>query len=178
MGKLADGSLFAPKYIENKLKFFPHIKEAVAFGAGREDVCAFINIDLEAVGNWAERRGMPYAGYTDLASKDEVYHDRRLRRAGQRRPGQRSQAVRLAGQPLPDPAQGAGSGRRRADPHPQVRRAFIAQKYGVLIDALFDGKPSQFIETEVKFEDGRVGRISADLKIRPVKKFPVTARAA
>ena len=73
VGKLADGSLFAPKYIENKLKFFPHIKEAVAFGAGREDVCAFINIDLEAVGNWAERRGMPYAGYTDLASKDEVY---------------------------------------------------------------------------------------------------------
>ena len=69
MGKLADGSLFAPKYIENKLKFFPHIKEAVAFGAGREDVCAFINIDLEAVGNWAERRGMPYAGYTDLASR-------------------------------------------------------------------------------------------------------------
>ena len=62
------------RHIENKLKFFPHIKEAVAFGAGREDVCAFINIDLEAVGNWAERRGMPYAGYTDLASKDEVYH--------------------------------------------------------------------------------------------------------
>ncbi|WP_421446660.1 AMP-binding protein, partial [Agrobacterium tumefaciens] len=73
VGKLADGGLFAPKYIENKLKFFPFIKEAVAFGANRDEVCAFINIDLEAVGNWAERRGMPYAGYTDLASKTEVY---------------------------------------------------------------------------------------------------------
>src|SRR5690606_18110341 len=72
VGKLADGSLFAPKYIENKLKFFPFIKEAVAFGNGREEVCAFINIDLEAVGNWAERRGLPYAGYTDLAGKQEV----------------------------------------------------------------------------------------------------------
>src|SRR5690606_11101079 len=73
VGALADGSLFAPKYIENKLKFFPYIKEAVAFGAGRDEVCAFINIDLEAVGNWAERRGLPYAGYTDLAGKGEVY---------------------------------------------------------------------------------------------------------
>src|SRR3546814_19059396 len=73
VGKLADGSLLAPKYIENKLKFFQHIKEAVAFGANMSEVCAFINIDLEAVGNWAERRGLPYAGYTDLASKPEVY---------------------------------------------------------------------------------------------------------
>src|SRR5690606_24200782 len=72
VGKLADGSLFAPKYIENKLKFFPFIKEAVAFGNGRVQVCAFINIGLEAVGNWAERRGLPYAGYTDLAGKREV----------------------------------------------------------------------------------------------------------
>jgi long-chain acyl-CoA synthetase len=73
VGKLADGSLFAPKYIENKLKFFQYIKEAVAFGADMPEVCAFINIDLEAVGNWAERRGLPYAGYTDLAGKPEVY---------------------------------------------------------------------------------------------------------
>src|SRR5690606_24305949 len=72
VGKLADGSLFAPKYIENKLKFFQYVKEAVAFGAGRSEVCAFVNIDLEAVGNWAERRGLPYAGYTDLAGKPQV----------------------------------------------------------------------------------------------------------
>src|SRR4051812_15124759 len=73
VGRLADGSLFAPKYIENKLKFFPHIKEAVAVGDRRDMVCALLNIDFDAVGNWAEKRNLPYAGYTDLAQKPEVY---------------------------------------------------------------------------------------------------------
>jgi long-chain acyl-CoA synthetase len=68
VGKLANGAMFAPNYIENKLKFFPHIKEAVCFGHDRDMVCAFINIDMGAVGNWAERRGLPYSGYTDLAA--------------------------------------------------------------------------------------------------------------
>src|SRR5439155_26522077 len=72
-GGANDGAMFAPKYVENKLKFFPHVKEAVAIGDGRETVCAFINIDFDAVGNWAERRNLPYAGYTDLAQKPEVY---------------------------------------------------------------------------------------------------------
>src|SRR6185295_1645604 len=73
VGKLANGSMFAPNYIENKLKFFPHIREAVAFGNGRSSVCAFVNIDVGSVGNWAERRGIPYSGYADLAAKPEVY---------------------------------------------------------------------------------------------------------
>ncbi|NDE74349.1 MAG: long-chain fatty acid--CoA ligase, partial [Betaproteobacteria bacterium] len=72
-GGANDGAMFAPKYVENKLKFFPHIKEVVAFGDGREKVCVMINIDFDAVGNWAERRNLPYAGYTDLAQKPEVY---------------------------------------------------------------------------------------------------------
>jgi long-chain acyl-CoA synthetase len=91
VGRIAgpnDGALFAPKYVENKLKFFPYIKEAVAFGDGARKVCAFVNIDFEAVGNWAERRNLPYAGYTDLAGKPEVLRPGpRVRRAGQRRPG-------------------------------------------------------------------------------------------
>ncbi|HYG43456.1 MAG TPA: AMP-binding protein [Bordetella sp.] len=180
VGKLADGSLFAPKYLENKLKFFPHIKEAVAFGADRDHVCAFVNIDLEAVGNWAERRGLPYAGYTDLAAKDEVYQ----------LVGECIEQINadLAGDPKLAASQ---IGRflilhKELDPDDdeltrtrKVRRAFIAQKYGVLVDALFAGQPSQYIETEVKFEDGRTGKIAADLKIRPVKTFPsITARAA
>ena len=72
-GGAFDGAMFAPKYVENKLKFFPYIKEAVAFGDKREKVCAFINIDMEAVGNWAEKRNLPYGGYADLAQKAEVY---------------------------------------------------------------------------------------------------------
>jgi len=180
VGKLANGSLFAPKYIENKLKFFQHIKEAVAFGANRDDVCAFINIDLEAVGNWAERRGLPYAGYTDLAAKEEVYQliaecveqvNADLATDPKLCASQVSRFLILHKELDPDDDELT---RTR-----KVRRAFIAQKYGVLIDALFGGKQSQFIETEVKFEDGRTGKISADLKIWPVKTFPaITARAA
>ena len=180
VGKLADGSLFAPKYIENKLKFFPHIKEAVAFGADKDKVCAFINIDLEAVGNWAERRGLPYAGYTDLAGKKEVIeliancvesvnqdlaHDPRLSGS------QISRFLVLHKELDPDDDELT---RTR-----KVRRAFIAQKYGVLIEALFNGSMSQFIETEVKFEDGRKGKISADLAIRDATVYPAkSAKAA
>lgn len=169
VGHLADGSLFAPKYIENKLKFFPFIKEAVAFGADRDYVCVFVNIDLEAVGNWAERRGLPYAGYTDLASKPDVYVlirdcivqvNRDL--AGDPKLAA-SQVVRFLILPKElDPDDGELTRTRK------VRRAFIAQKYAVLVDALFAGRESQFIETEVKFEDGRTGRVSADLHIEPV----------
>ncbi|HET8598371.1 MAG TPA: AMP-binding protein [Castellaniella sp.] len=168
VGRLSDGSLFAPKYIENKLKFFPFIKEVVAFGADRPEVCAFINIDLEAVGNWAERRGLPYAGYTDLASKDEVYALIR-------------DCVEQVNRDLAgDPKMAASQVARflilhkELDPDDdeltrtrKVRRAFIAQKYAVLVEALFAGRSRQYIETEVKFEDGRVGRIAADLRIEP-----------
>ncbi|ARP88196.1 AMP-dependent synthetase/ligase [Bordetella genomosp. 9] len=179
VGKLADGSLFAPKYIENKLKFFPYIKEAVAFGAGRDAVCAFVNIDLEAVGNWAERRGLPYAGYTDLAGKPEVY-------------ALIAECVEQANAELARDARLAASQVRRflilhkeLDPDDdeltrtrKVRRAFIAQKYAVLVDALFEGRPSQYVETEVKFEDGRVGRIAATLPIREVRVYPAVAGKA
>ena len=73
VGKVNDGTMFAPKYIENKLKFFSEIKEAVAFGDGRDYTAVFINIDLDAVGNWAERCGLAYGSYQELAAKDEVY---------------------------------------------------------------------------------------------------------
>jgi long-chain acyl-CoA synthetase len=179
VGKLADGSLFAPKYIENKLKFFQHIKEAVAFGANMPEVCAFINIDLEAVGNWAERRGLPYAGYTDLASKPEVYELIR-------------DCVSQVNADLATDPQLAGSQisrflilHKELDPDDdeltrtrKVRRAFIAQKYAVLVDALFQGKGNQFIETEVKFEDGRSGKISADLKILAATIYPGNTKKA
>ena len=68
-----DGAMFAPKYVENKLKFFSFVKEAVAYGDQRDRVCVMINIDFDAVGNWAERQNLPYAGYTDLSQKAAVY---------------------------------------------------------------------------------------------------------
>lgn len=179
VGKLADGSLFAPKYIENKLKFFPFIKEAVAFGDGRNEACAFINIDLEAVGNWAERRGLPYAGYTDLAGKPEVQE--LVRECVEKVNADLATDPKLCASQVArflvlhkelDPDDDELTRTRK------VRRGFIAQKYGVLVDALFEGKSNQYIETEVKFEDGRKGRIAADLRILSAKVYPGNTKKA
>ena len=178
-GGANDGAMFAPKYVENKLKFFSHIKEVVAYGDGREKVCVFINIDFDAVGNWAERRNLPYAGYTDLAQKPEVYQLVR-------------ECVEQVNADLASDALLAGSQVSRflvlhkeldADDGEltrtnKVRRGFIADKYKPLIDALYDGKTQQHIETQVKFEDGRTGSVSATLQIWDTKTFaPVKAAA-
>lgn len=181
VGKLADGSMFAPKYIENKLKFFPYIKEAVAFGTDRDRVCAFINIDFDAVGNWAERRHLPYAGYIDLAGLPEVT-------------AMIADCVEQVNADLAADAMLAGSQiarflilHKELDPDDdeltrtrKVRRGFIAEKYRVLVDALYAGRTEQFIDTRVKFEDGREGSVSATLKLVDVKRFPPAggARAA
>lgn len=174
-----DGAMFAPKYVENKLKFFAHIKEAVAFGDQKDRVCAFINIDFEAVGNWAERRNLPYAGYTDLAAKPEVYE--LIRDCVEKVNADLAQDALLAGSQITrflvlhkelDADDGELTRTRK------VRRGAIADKYKVLIDALYDGRSSQFIETAVKFEDGRSGSVSADLRIVDAKTFPAVKRAA
>ena len=179
VGKLTCGAIFAPNYIENKLKFFPFIKEVVAFGHGRGEVCAFINIDIEAVGNWAERRGIAYAGYTDLAAREETY--------GLVRDCIEQVNAELAADPLMDRTQVHRFLvlHKELDPDDdeltrtrKVRRKFIAEKYAVLIAALYEGKRSQFIETQVKFEDGRTGTTSADLQIWPSKTWPAVGLAA
>jgi len=178
-GGAHDGAMFAPKYVENKLKFFPHIKEAVAIGDGREKVCAFINIDFEAVGNWAEKRNLPYAGYTDLAQKPEVYE--LVRECIEKVNADLAADDRLAGSQISrflilhkelDADDGELTRTRK------VRRGFIAERYQVLVDALYGGKANQYIETAVKFEDGRTGMVAADLRIADTKTFGVVKRAA
>jgi long-chain acyl-CoA synthetase len=178
-GGAFDGAMFAPKYVENKLKFFSHIKEAVAFGDGREKVCVMVNIDFEAVGNWAERRNLPYAGYTDLASKPEVYE--LIRECVEKVNADLSRDELLAGSQVSrflvlhkelDADDGELTRTNK------VRRGFIGEKYAVLVDALYGGKSEQFIQTQVKFEDGRTGSVSATLKIVDAKTFaPVKAAA-
>jgi long-chain acyl-CoA synthetase len=161
-----EGAMFAPKYIENKLKFFPYIKEAVAFGDKREKVCAFINIDFEAVGNWAERRNLPYAGYTDLAGKPEVRD--LIADCVKKVNADLAADARLAGCQIHrflvlhkelDADDGELTRTRK------VRRGYIGEKYQVLVDALYGNRSEQFIETAVRFEDGRAGSVSATLKI-------------
>jgi len=180
VGKLNDETLFAPQFLENKLKFFPYIKEAVCFGDRRDMVCAFLNIDMQAVGNWAERRGLAYAGYVDLAGKPEVY-------------ALLQECVEKVNVDLAKEDYLAGSQIRRflvlhkeldADDDEltrtrKVRRGFIAQKYDSMVSALYGGEGHCIIETEVKFEDGRSGKIQADVTIRDARTFPATrARAA
>lgn len=178
-GGANDGSMFAPKYVENKLKFFPHIKEVVALGDRRDKVCVMVNIDFDAVGNWAERRNIPYAGYTDLAQKPEVY-------------ALIKECVEQVNADLASDALLAGSQISRflvlhkeldADDGEltrtnKVRRGFISERYGVLVDALYSAKTEQYIDTQVKFEDGRTGSVSATLAIQDAKTFPAVKAAA
>ena len=179
VGKLADGTLFAPKYIENKLKFFPTIKEAVAFGDKRAMVTAFLNIDMEAVGNWAERHNLPYAGYTDLAAKPEVLA--LLREA----------VGKVNADLASDPALANAQIHRFIVLHKEldadddeltrtrkVRRSFIQQKFDQLVDAMYRGLNEQYVETAVKFEDGRTGKISATLKVIDAEVFSPLKQAA
>ncbi|MES2688734.1 MAG: AMP-binding protein [Pseudomonadota bacterium] len=178
-GGVNDGAMFAPKYVENKLKFFPHIKEVVAYGDGREKVCVMLNIDFDAVGNWAERRNLPYAGYTDLAQKPEVYQ--LIKECVEKVNADLSVDTLLAGSQISrflvlhkelDADDGELTRTNK------VRRGFIADKYQPLVDALYSERTEQFIETVVKFEDGRSGSVSATLKISDAQTFaPVKAAA-
>ena len=165
-GGAFDGAMFAPKYVENKLKFFQHIKEVVAYGDGREKVCVMINVDFDAVGNWAERRNLSYAGYTDLAQKQEVYQ--LIKECVEKVNVDLSADAMLAGSQVSrflilhkelDADDGELTRTNK------VRRGFIADKYSALVDGLYAGKTEQFIETVVKFEDGRSGSVSATLKL-------------
>jgi long-chain acyl-CoA synthetase len=180
VGSLADGTLFAPKYLENKLKFFPYIREAVCFGHGRNHVCAFVNIDPEAVGNWAEKRHMPYSGYTDLASRPEVYALVRecVEKVNADLAGEpeiaRSQISRFLILHKELDADDGELTRTR-----KVRRGFIGEKYAPLVEALYGGRDTVHVEAQVKYEDGRTGTYSADLKIENARTFaPAAARQA
>ncbi len=172
VGKLTDGTMFAPNYIENKLKFFPHIKEAVAFGNGRDTVGAFINIDIGSVGNWAERRALPYSGYTDLAGKPEVYE--LIRECVEKVNAELAREDALAASQIRrflilhkelDPDDDELTRTRK------VRRGFVAEKYADLIAALYSDRTACHVETQVRFEDGRSGVVRADVQIREARTF-------
>ncbi len=176
VGKLADGSLYAPKYIENKLKFYPNIREAVAYGPDRPFVTAFINIDLTAVANWAERHDIIYASYQELAAHPQVYE----MIAGHVADVNRSLAA--------EPAMAASQIKRFLILHKEldaddgeltrtqkVRRGFIAERYTPLIEALYDGRTQCHIDTEVTFEDGRKGAISGDIRIVEAQTYASSA---
>jgi long-chain acyl-CoA synthetase len=172
VGLMNDGSMFAPKYIENKLKFFPFIKEAVAFGNEKDYVSAFLCIDIEAVGNWAERQNLAYSGYTDLSARSEVYN--LLQECVETVNSDLARDEKLIGSQIKRflllhkelHADDGELTRTR-----KVRRRIVAEKYDVLIDALYEPATTHCeIESEMTFEDGRTGTVHADLQIREAER--------
>jgi long-chain acyl-CoA synthetase len=170
VSRLSNGTLFAPKYVENKVKFSPFIKECVAVGQGREFVAALVNIDPQAVGNWCERRNITYTSYTDLAQKPEVYDliadeivksNSSLAEDDQLRGAQIHKFLILHKELDADDEEIT---RTR-----KLRRGFIGEKYKDLIDALYTDVRHVTTQTKVTFEDGRTAVVKADLGIRDVK---------
>ncbi|HML07173.1 MAG TPA: AMP-binding protein [Xanthobacteraceae bacterium] len=176
VGRLSDGTLFAPKYIENKLKFYPNIREAVAVGAGRDFVCVMVNIDLTAVGSWAERNNVVYGSYQELAAHPLVYD-------------MIERHIDEVNRSLAEEEVMAGAQIRRflvlhkeldADDGEltrtqKLRRGFIAERYAPLVEAFYAGAKAADISTEVTFEDGRKGVIAARVAIRDLRPYPARA---
>jgi long-chain acyl-CoA synthetase len=178
VGHLRNGQMFAPKYIENKLKFFPEIREAVTIGDGRDFVAAMINIELASVGNWAERNNVAYASYQELAANPQVYAmiEKRV------------DAVNSALSLEPVMA-GAQISRflilpKELDPDDgeltrtqKVRRGFIAERYASLIEGLYGGASEASIRAEITYEDGRKGKLDASARIVDLPPYPPPERA-
>jgi len=176
VGRLSNGALFAPKYLENRIKFYPEVREAVAFGQGRDYVTMLVNIDLTSVGNWAERNNVSYASYQELAAHPQV-HDIVTRCVDE-----------LNKSLAEEPEMAASQIRRFLILHKEldaddgeltrtlkVRRTFIADRYAPLIAALYDGSEHCHVVTEMTFEDGRKGNVEGDVRIVDVPAYPVRA---
>jgi long-chain acyl-CoA synthetase len=178
VGRLNNGALFAPKYLENRIKFYPEVREAVAIGQGHDYVTMFINIDLTSVGNWAERNNLSYASYQELAANPRV---REIIRA---RVDELNRAL------AQEPQMSASQIKRFLILHKEldaddgeltrtqkVRRPFIAERYAPLIAALYDGSKQRHVVTEVTFEDGRKGTVEANVDIVEMETYPSPAAA-
>jgi long-chain acyl-CoA synthetase len=168
VGALADGTPFAPQFIENKLKFSPFIREAVAFGNERPFVAAMIAIDLSTVGNWAERRGLAYTSYNDLSQKAEVREliANEIRKGNEGLPeATKIRRFLLLTKDLE--ADDAEMTRTR-----KVRRKFVAEKYAAVIDAFYRGGHEVELATTITYEDGRQASIQSRARIEDVEKTP------
>ena len=177
VGALSDGTLFAPKMLENKLKFSHYINEAVVFGNGRDRVCVFVDIDAEAVGNWADKEGLSYTGFADLATLDEVY-------------GLIGEVIASVNAALAEDPELAHAQvhrflllQKRLEPDDgeltrmrKVRRDVVSRRFASLVQALYDGSPVGHVDAEVRYVDGSVGTISSDIRIRDAKTFAAQTR--
>jgi long-chain acyl-CoA synthetase len=161
---LANGTTFAPQFIETKLKFSPYVKEAVAVGLGRDYVAVLINIDMENVGKWAERRKTAYTTYADLSQKPEVYDliGDEVKRVNRDLP----EATRICKYVLLHKELDADD--EEVTRTRKVRRGLVTKKYADIIDTLFSDASIAAVTTVVTYQDGRQATLKTDLLIRTV----------
>ena len=159
---LANGESFSPQFIEGQLKFSPYIKDVMAIGGQTRDyVSALVIIDFENVGHWAEKRGIGYTTFIDLSQKEEVY-DLVL------------ESVEDVNHNLPP----SGRVKRFILMHKEfdadeaemtrtrkLRRGFLYDRYGQIVEAMYDGLDSVHIEAPVRYRDGAEGIIETDVRI-------------
>jgi long-chain acyl-CoA synthetase len=175
VGRLAAGTRLAPRYLENRLKLFPYIKEAVCFGHQQSNVCAFINIDGQAVRRWAERRGLVYTSYADLASRNELYElvgDCVARMnselaADPERAGLQIHRFLILPKEL-------NADDEELTPTYSLRRFFITKKYAPLVKALYAKCRSVHVDAALSYGAGCAGKHSVELEIRTAKTVPST----
>ncbi len=165
VGKLTDGTVFAPQFVENKLKYSPFVAEAVAFGHDQPFVTAMIAIDMTTVGNWAERRNLPYTSFQDLSAKPEVR-------------GLIADEIRKCNATLPAAARITRflllSKALEADDAEitrtrKVRRRFVAEKYAPVIDAFYRGRSEVELVTDITYEDGRQATLRTIVPVEDVE---------
>ena len=161
VGKLGDGTPFAPQFIENKLKFSPFIREAVAFGSDRPFVVAMIAIDLSTCGNWAERRGLAYTSFMDLTRKPEV--QALIIEETQKINATLPAATRVRRLLLLQKELEADDNEMTRTR--KVRRSFVMEKYAPVIEAFYAGGKSAEVTMEITFEDGRKSQLKTALEI-------------
>jgi long-chain acyl-CoA synthetase len=164
VGKLADGTPFAPQFIENKLKFSPYIREAVAFGDQRPFVAAMVAIDMSTVGKWAERRSLAYTSFMDLSAKPEVAElvIEEIGKINATLPGSTKVArVVLLNKELD--ADDAEMTRTR-----KVRRAYVAEKYEPVVAAFYNGGREARLTMDITFEDGRKSSLTSNLTVHDI----------
>lgn len=179
VGKMANGALFAPKYVENKLKFYPDVLEAVVFGDGEANCTAFLNIDLTAVGNWAERNNIAYSSYQELSQHPQVLDMMQEHVAEVNASIAEDEMLAscqihrfLVLHKELDADDGEMTRTKK------VRRGVIAEKFNDLVSALYGSEDTIYTETEVTYEDGRKGKISAQLEIRTAAMNPIAQKVA
>ena len=163
--RTARGERFIPNYIENRIKFSQYVRNVAVLGAGRETLTAIICIDLEATGHWAEKQGIAYTSYADLALRPEVM-DLIAGVLGQMNAAQPEglRVRRFTNLHKDFDADDGEITRTR-----KLRRNVVEERYARIIDALYDPqRQSVQFEAEIVYEDGSRGALKRELPLREV----------